>query len=225
MSPPARAAVVVTGTLALTGVLVSVALGTSCAITVRWNEVLYEGYGARHATPERGASIGEGEIPHCGTGGRCAPPEEEVAVFALTDVPVDVAIAAPGLEAETETLIFLAPGTFPALPDHPLHEAIFGSPARPHYRRGCGEPFRFTGEVTQANFSLRVRIADPVPEQVETHDEPLTLELDAQTHVEGFDRNGVVRIMEGEKIVVSARVCEGYGEVPGPVADLIQPGS
>jgi hypothetical protein len=222
MSPAARAAVVVTGTLALTGVLASVALGDSCAIAVRWNDVVYEGHGARYTTPEQGARTGEGEIPHCGTGGRCAPPEEKVAVFALTGVPIDVAVAAPGLEAEP--LIFLAPGTFPAFPDHPLHEAIFGSPAKPNYRQGCGEPFHFAGEVTDASFNLRLHPTGPLPEGLDTEEEQVWLELDVETHVEGFDRNGVATIAEGEKVVVDARLCEGHGELPGPLADLIQPG-
>jgi hypothetical protein len=223
MSPATRAAVAVTGTLALTGLLASVALGDSCAIAVRWRDVLYEGHVARHATPERGASLGEGEIPHCGAGGRCAPPEEEVGVFSLTGVPVDVAIAAPGLEGEP--LVFLAPGTFPALPDHPLHEAFFGSPRKPNYRQRCGEPFGFTGEVSQAMFNPRIRVAEPVPEQLEEDDDgQVWLELDANSRVEGFDRNGVATIAEGEEIAVTARLCEGSGEVPGPVVAVLRPG-
>jgi hypothetical protein len=222
MSPATRAAVAVTGTLALTGVLASVAFGDSCPVAVRWKDVVYEGHVARYAAPTRGASLGEGKIPHCGTGGRCAPPEEEVGVFSLTGVPVDVAIAAPGLEAEP--LIFLAPGTFPALPDHPLHEAIFGSPARPIYRQRCGEPFRLVGEVTQATFSLRIRAPEEVPEELETVEDQFWLELDAQTRVEGFDRNGVATIVEGQRIAVSARMCEGHGEPVGPLADVISPG-
>ena len=221
MSPATRAAVAVTGTLALTGVLASVALGDSCAVAVRWKDVVYEGHVARYATPGRSASLGDGEIPHCGTGGRCAPPEEEVGVLSLTGVPVDVAIAAPGLEAEP--LVFLAPGTFPALPDHPLHDAIFGSPARPIYRQGCGERFRLVGEVTQATFNLRIRAPEEVPGELETFEDQVWLELDTQTRVEGFDRNGVATIVEGEKIAVSARMCEGHGELPGPLVDVIRP--
>jgi hypothetical protein len=223
MSPATRAAVAVTGALTLTGVLASVALGDSCAVAVRWNDVVYEGRPARYTTPERGASLGEGEIPHCGTGGRCTPPEEEVGVFSLTGVPVDVAIAAPGLEAEPR--VFLAPGTFPTLPDHPLHEAIFGSPAKPNYRRRCAEQFGFRGEVTQASGTLRIRSADPVPEQlVEDDDGQVWLELDVESQIEGFDRNGIATIVEGERIAVSARMCEVHGEPAFPVADVIRPG-
>jgi hypothetical protein len=224
MSPATRAAGAVTGTLALTGVLASVALGDSCAVAVRWKDVVYEGHVARYATPGRTASfLGEGEIPDCGTGGRCAPPEEEVEVFSLTGVPVDVAIAAPGLEAEP--LVFLAPGTFPALPDHPLHDAMYGSPAKPNYRQRCGEAFGFGGEVTQANGTLRMRVADPVPEQLEEDDDgQVWLELDATSRVEGFDRNGIATIAEGEQVTVTARLCEARGEPAGLLVDVLRPG-
>jgi hypothetical protein len=221
MSPATRAAVAVTGTLALTGVLASVALGDSCAVAVRWKDVVYEGHVARYATPGRSASLGKGEIPHCGTGG--APPEEEVGVFSLTGVPVDVAIAAPGLEAEA--LVFLAPGTFPALRDHPLHDALYGSPAKPNYRQQCGEPFGFRGEVTQASGTLRIRVADPAPEQLaEDDDGQVWVELDATSRVEGFDRNGLATISEGEEVLVTAQVCEAHGEPSGPIADVVRPG-
>ena len=60
MSQAARAAVVVTGTLALTGVLTSVALGDSCPEAVRWNDAMYIGQGGRYPAPERGRRLGEG---------------------------------------------------------------------------------------------------------------------------------------------------------------------
>jgi hypothetical protein len=141
----------------------------------------------------------------------------------LTGVPADVAIAAPGLEVET--LVFLAPGTFPALPDHPLHDAIYGSPAKPNYRQRCGEAFGFGGEVTQANGTLRIRVADPVPEQLKEDDDgQVWLELDGTSRVEGFDRNGVATVTEGDEIVVTARLCEGHGEPVGPLVDVLRPG-
>ncbi len=142
-------------------------------------------------------------------------------MFSLTGVPVDVAVAAPGLEAEP--LIFLAPGTFPALPDHPLHEAIHGSSAKPNYRQQCGDPFGFGGEVTQANLNLRIRAADPVPEQLEEDDGQVWLELDAKSRIDGFNRTGVATIAEGEEVVVTARLCEVAGESTGRLVDVLRP--
>jgi hypothetical protein len=186
---------------------------------VRWNDVLYVGVTSDEAL-ERGPRLGEGEIPDCTAGGRCAPPEARTAVFAVAGVDPEIALAAREGEASAE--IFLAPGTFPALPDHPLHEAIFGSPTRPNYRQQCGEPLRFAGEVTQAWFNLRVRVADVVPEQVPTDEEQVWVELDVETRIEGFDRNGVAAIAEGEEVTVTGRMCEG--ELSGPLADVVRPG-
>ena len=222
MSQATRAALVVTGTLALTGVLASVALGDSCPIAVRWNDVVYEGHAARYTTPERGARIGEGEIPHCGTGGRCAPPEAKTAVFALEGVAPEIAIAAPAVDAETH--FFLALGTFPALPDHPLHEAIYGSPTEPNYRQRCGRPFAFAGNVTGTISGLRITVDEPVPEQLVMDDEQVWLELDAKSRVEGFDRNGVATLAEDDEVVVTARLCKVAGEPAALLVDLLRPG-
>jgi hypothetical protein len=220
MSQAARAAVVVTGTLAFTGVLASVALGDSCPEAVRWNDVIYVGQGGRYPVPERTRRLGEEEVEDC-IGGRCAPPEAKTALFALEGVAPEIAIAAPAVDAETQ--FFLAPGTFPALPDHPLHEAIYGSPTKPNYRQQCGESFRFAGEITQVDF-LRIRVDEPVPEQLEKDDDQVWLELDVESRVDGFDRNGVATISEGEEVVVTARLCKVAGEPAAVLVDLLRPG-
>jgi hypothetical protein len=218
-----RAAVAVTATLALTGVLASVALGDSCVEAVRWNDVLYVGVTTADARLERGGRLGEGEIPDCTASGRCAPPEERTAVFAVTGVAPEIAIASPAWGNESG--IFLAPGTFPALPDHPLHEALYGSAEKPNYRQQCGDPFTLRGEVTQTSLGLRIRAADPVPEQLEEdEDGQVWLELDARSRAEGFDRNGVAMISVGEEVVATARLCEVQGEPTGPLVDVLRPG-
>jgi hypothetical protein len=205
----------VMGALVLTGILATPALGDSCGEAVEWEGAQYVAHGTPYGAPDRGARLGEGE-DHCALGGRCAPPPETMAVFELEGI--DPAVAVGAREG-----VYLGPGTFPALPDHPLHEAIFGSPAKPSYREGCGEPFRFSGEVTLASFNLRVDVTEPVPEQLERLvDEGQTwVELDAETRVEGFDRNGVATIDVGDEVVVTGRLCEG--ELSGPLADLIEP--
>ena len=213
-----QALAVVVGTLGATGILATAALGTSCEDAVEWEGVLYISPGTVRESPERGASLGSGEIPDCEAGGRCSPPGESVQVFRLEDVDPSVAVA-------TNTGVYLAPGTFPALPDHPLHEAVFGSSSNPNYRKRCGEPFGFVGEVRQgAGFSLRVDPNDPPDQLLEfVEDEGVWVEVDADTVVEGFDRNGVATIEDGTPVEVTVRMCEG--EPSGPFADRIRPRS
>ena len=213
MNRAAQALTVVVVALAATGILATAALGTSCEDAVEWDGVLYVAPGPEQGAPERGASLGSGEIPDCEAGGRCSPPGEAVEVFRLEGVDPTVAVA-------TNTGVYLAPGTFPALPDHPLHEAVFGSASNPNYRKRCGQPFSFVGEVTQAGLSLRVDPTDPPPDQLAQlvdDDGNIWVEVDADTVVEGFDRNGVATIDDGTPVEVTARMCEG--ELSGPLAD------
>ncbi len=46
---------------------------------------------------------------------------------------------------------------------------------------------------------------------------------DSRTRIDGFDRNGIATLEPGDAIVARVRVCEGHGELAGPVADLIEP--
>jgi hypothetical protein len=215
-----QALAVVVGTLGATGILATAALGTSCADAIEWDGGLYISPGTVRGVPDRGASLGNGEIPDCTEeGGRCAPPGKAVEVFGLEGVDPSVAVA-------TRKGVYLAPGTFPALPDHPLHELVFGSPSTPNYRKGCGEPFAFTGEVIdQAGFSLIVDPAGTPPDQVGEWldaDGYIWVEVDAYSLVEGFDRNGVATIENGTPVEVTARMCEP-DEIGGPLAYRIRP--
>jgi hypothetical protein len=147
----ARSATVIVATLTLTGVLASVAFGDSCAYVLRWNDDLYAGQATRFAVPESGRRLGEGALPWCvREGGACAPPEETIAVFALGGVRPSVAIVDDG----SSGTVLLAPGSFPQLSDHPLHEAVYGFPIAP----GCGRPFALTGEISRTDLLLWVRI-------------------------------------------------------------------
>jgi hypothetical protein len=202
--------------LVASGILASVALGESCAVTIRWNDVVYASDEARFVALEPGDALGEAEIPHCGTGGRCAPPEETVAAFEIADVPPEAAVLAPDYFG-----LFVAGGTFPQLRDHPLHEALYGSPSRPSYRTGCGKVFRLEATVEQASpLRLDVQSSD-VP--VDESDEGAWLEVDSGTRIEGFDRDGIATLEVGDEIVVRAQRCVGHGELAGPLAELIEP--
>jgi uncharacterized protein DUF6281 len=216
----ARCLGAIVAALVASGILTTVALGTSCAVTVRWDDTVYESLPADYAVLEAGAALGRAEIPHCDVGGRCAPPEETVAAFEIPGIPREVAILAPGYDGSP----FLAPGTFPELPDHPLHEAVYGLPTRPSYRADCGAAFVFEGTVTQVS-PLRVEPAGEVPgglTETTEDGEHVLLQVDSGTTIEGFDRNGVATLAEGDEIRVRARACTS-GELAGPLADSVEP--
>jgi hypothetical protein len=88
-----QAVAVVVGTLGASGILATAALGTSCEDAVEWDGVLYVSPGTVRGAPERGASLGSGEIPDCDAGGRCSLPGESVQIFRLEDVDPSVAVA------------------------------------------------------------------------------------------------------------------------------------
>lgn len=75
-----------------------------------------------------------------------------MSAFEIADVPPDAAVLAPDYHG-----LFLANGTFPELRDHPLHEALYGSPDRPSYRTACGTVFRLEATVDQVS-PLRVDV-------------------------------------------------------------------
>jgi hypothetical protein len=213
----ARAFGLVIAFLLASGMLATVALGESCAVTLRWNDTIYSDVLARFALPERGAPLDEVTIPDCTRGGRCAPPEESIAAFELTGVPAEVAVLVPEFYDE----LFVAAGTFPELADHPLHEAVFGRPSRPDYRQGCGEVFRLQGTV---NLAGPLRVAVTASEiELDEDQQGAWLELDARSRIDGFDSNGIPTLEPGDEIVAQVRTCEGHGELAGPVVDLIEP--
>jgi hypothetical protein len=211
----------IVATLTLTGVLASVALGDSCVYVVRWNDVLYTGQATPFALPEPGRKLGEGALPRCGEeGGACAPPEEAVAVFALRGVPSAVAIVDGG----SNDAILLAPGTFPELRDHPLHEAVYGLPSRPNHRsRGCGGPFTLTGEVARTDRLLWIDVDHAGGAGADLAGEETQIELDANTRIKGFDVAGVATLRDGDTVSITARVCR-MTEADWPLADLIERG-
>ncbi len=219
MRSGARAVGLVVAFLLASGLLATVALGDSCAVTVRWKDTIYTDVAARIALPERGAPLEGATIPDCTAVARCAPPEDSIAAYGLDGVPTDVAMLVPGYYDG----LFVAAGTFPELADHPLHEAVFGRPNRPDYRQGCGAAFRLEGTVDLAG-PLRIDVTASEIE-LDGDREGTWLALDARTRIDGFDRNGIPTLEPGDEIAVRATVCQGHGELPGPLASLIEPAS
>ena len=79
-----------------------------------------------------------------------------------------------------------------------------------------------TGEISRTDSLLWVRIerADGPGESLAG--EETQIELDARTRVEGFDRQGVATLEEGDAISIVARMCR-MREADWPLADVIEP--
>ena len=187
----ARSFGAIVAALVASGILATVARSESCAVTISLNDVVYASEEFRLAL-ELGDALGEAEIPHCGTGGRCAPPEDTVPAFEIAGVPPEAAVLAPDYYG-----LFVANGTFPQLRDHPLHEALYGSPDLPSYGTGCGTVFRLEATVEQVSpLRVDVKSADV---DVDESGEGAWLEVDAGTRIEGFDRDGIRNARGGRR--------------------------
>ena len=202
--------------LAASGILATVARGDDCAVTIRWNDIVYTNAQARFATLEPGGELSDATIPDCTAGGRCAPPEETMPAFEISGVPPEAAVLVP----EYYDGLFVAAGTFPQLPDHPLHEALFGRPNQPDYRTECEPEFGIEGTVDQVD-PLRIDVRRSEVELDEEED-GAWLAVDSGTRIEGFDREGIATLEPGDEIVVRAQLCVGHGEPAEPLAVSIK---
>lgn len=115
-------------------------------------------------------------------------------------------------------------GVLPQLPDHPLHEAAYGSPRRPNERAGwhCDDAIPgLVGTVTQTpgwGFIFGVRFdGDRVRRQYGR----TAVFVDARTRIAGFDEFDLPRITEGDRIRATVRECTASGRRYKVVADSI----
>lgn len=224
---PHRFVIVLAGLLSACGLIVGPASG-SCAFVIEWNGVHYGELNIDQA-PRFGPSLGEGAVPACDDTGSsgCSrlhgEDDQSIAIYRLRGVDPHVAFGA--LTPWGDRQPFLAPGVFPELPSHPLHEAIYWSPRRPSERRGgwhCGEPIPdLTGRVTVSPAGggfLGVRFeGDRVRRDVGFTD----VQIVAQTKVTGFDEYGLPHIVEGDALHATAHECTASGRRYKVVADSI----
>jgi hypothetical protein len=82
------------------------------------------------------------------------------------------------------------------LPDHPLHNFLYGSPDRPRRRDG-GRRCRLDGVVTPIAFGIAI----------EVHSEEIDVGFDSRTRVRGFRRAGLPYFREGDRVRVHGRRC------------------
>jgi hypothetical protein len=218
------------GVLAAAGLFVTPA-SAACVDAIEWRGLLYVGARNEFPVADEGTQLGEGMVPACrdsevvGTGCTADVTEESggesVDVFRLPGVHPEVAVVAlvPGPVA------YIGPGYMTELPDHPLHDRIYGSARRPNERAGwnCSEPIALTGTVVSApafgGGALEVRVdANPLRGQ----DGRTGLFTDALTRISGFDRNGIPYVSKGDKLRASVRECttgEGqYKVVPDSIS-------
>ncbi len=86
--------------------------------------------------------------------------------------------------------------SFPTeLPDHPLHNFLYGSPDRPRRRDG-GRRCRLDGVVQEGGTIV-----------IEVHSERIVVAFDSRTRVRGFRRAGLPYFREGDRVRVHGRRC------------------
>jgi hypothetical protein len=165
----------------------------ACADGLLVDGELYIGLSLHGPDPKAGGPVDGGVQPGCNDGGPHEA-DREIGVRAVRGVPPDVAV----YREWSTSAIYLNVGYPTALPDHPLHDRIHGSPARPR-RRARGRPCRIDGEVTHT-------WGQPV---VSVGERTVTLSIDARTRVTGFERGGLTYIERGDRLRAHGYGCAG----------------
>jgi hypothetical protein len=115
----------------------------SCVAAIKFDGALYV-HAPTQAPVVTDVAVPGGVVPGCDdtvvlgpNGEPLGEPEPDLPIDLrrVRGVPVALAVAQPGLSG-----VFLAPGTLPELPGHPLHRQLYGSRSEPNARRGgaCG---------------------------------------------------------------------------------------
>jgi hypothetical protein len=224
---PRRFVIVLAGLLSACGLVVGPASG-SCAFLIEWNGVPYSEPNIEQ-TPAFGQPLGEGTVPACDDTGSsgCSrlddADDESIAIYRLRGIDPHVAFGAVTPSGDRQP--FLASGFLTALPSHPLHRAIYGSPNRPSERSApwsCGDPIpdlpgTVVHEPGSGVFAVRFQ-GDRVRRQYGY----TAVAIDAKTTVTGFDEYGLPHIRKGDTLRATVRECTASGERYQVVADSIE---
>jgi hypothetical protein len=164
-----------------------------------WNGSLYVGgystASGSAADLRQGDRLEGGVAPACcDTPGSCDGGDKgaPLELWTIEGVDPSVALMGAGLVGDPsgERPYFIAAGTLPQLPSHPLHEAIFGSPDLPDERSEsiCSGVATVDAEVAETPTGSSVSVRPQFPAGVT---------LDAKTRVEGFPPGELPRLHEG----------------------------
>jgi hypothetical protein len=181
--------------------------GSSCVAAVRWNQTLYLGHALK---APHGDVLGRGVVP------ACTPDDEDaqVTIRRVTKVPPALAVAREG-EPPGFHRVYLAPGFFPILADHPLHRALARQARGLEGPRRCSGRFRLRGTV------LRTPIADGVPLRVGGRE--LSVNVVTDTDIIGFRRAGHPYLQRRDLVDVRGRRCDLPDYDQAYVADVVRP--
>jgi len=162
------------------------AVECDAAESVEWRGDLYLAHSTTSAALEAGSPVEGVQRVLCGNARRPQAARRvrgiAPAVALYPEIGVDTMYVNEGFPTE--------------LPDHPLHNFLYGSPERPRRRDG-GRTCRLDGVVTPIAFGIAI----------EVHSQEIDVVFDARTRVRGFRRAGLPYFREGDRVRVHGRRC------------------
>ena len=178
----------------------------ACAAAVSWRGADYAGWAVRAPLPV-GPDLGAGTAPACrdtivvGRAPRPVTAPRPVALRAIAGVAPSLAVAVDG----DRRTAYLASGTLPQLPSHPLHRAIYGRDDRPLETRGrdCAPAPAARGRVRGGGPIGEIALAPGAGP-------PVRALVDARTRVdpELLD-GGAAGLVPGRRVAVGLLRCDG----------------
>jgi hypothetical protein len=208
------AAIAVRVPLLILGVASLVVLGcggpsgtnSSCAAVVRWNQTLYFGLAVK---VPHGSVLGRGVVPAC----TADDDDQLVTVRRVANVPPALGVAPVGVPGKNS--VYLAPGFFPVLAEHPLHRLLVREARGLQRPRRCSGRFRLRGAV------LRTPINNSVPLRVGGRE--LSVQVVTGTKIMGFRRAGYPYLQRSDMVEVRGRRCDLLDYARAYVADVVTP--
>jgi hypothetical protein len=162
-----------------------------CASGIVLHGEWYSGMSLPGPDPPAGRRVEGGIEPACNDAGQ-SEADRETRLREVRGVPREVAVY-----SGYDNTIYLNPGYFTELPDHPLHDSFYRGPDRPR-RPERGAPCRFDGEVESTVSSLLVRSGT----------DQRYVAIDARTRIVGFDRAGLPHLERGDRVTIRAYGCD-----------------
>jgi hypothetical protein len=156
-----------------------------------------------------GSVLGRGVVPSC----TADDDDQPVTIRRVVNVPPALAVAREGVPGKNS--VYLAPGFFPILADHPLHRLLVRRARGLVRPRRCFARFRLTGTVQ------RTPINNSVPLRVGRRE--LSIQVVAGTEIIGFRRAGYPYLQRRDLVDVRGRRCDLLDFHRVYVADVVAP--